>query len=141
MDEEGTSWHPGRRSRDPRRPDLGVETALGAGALPSVRYVRLRQDVIPADVSVFGEVVAVPHRMTPQPGAVSENLELGAVIKPLLRYVSWPRSANSASGRHRGQATAAVYSETFRSSALRPRSVQSPYAANNGLTTIHSPGR
>ncbi|GAB3448286.1 hypothetical protein GCM10027570_21670 [Streptomonospora sediminis] len=36
---------------------------------------------------------------------------------------------------------AAVYSETFRSSALRPRSVQSPYRANKGLTTIHSPRR
>lgn len=34
-----------------------------------------------------------------------------------------------------------VYSETFRSSALRPRSVQSPYRASSGLTSVHSPGR
>lgn len=39
------------------------------------------------------------------------------------------------------RATAAVYSKNFRSSALRPRSVQSPYRASSGLTTIHSPGR
>ncbi|MFE7764695.1 FG-GAP repeat protein [Streptomyces sp. NPDC057438] len=55
------------------------------------------------------------------------------------------RAFTRLSGRVRtpggARATAAGYSETLRSSALRTRSFQRPYRASSGLPMIHSPGR
>lgn len=115
----------GKRGRPRRRPDA----VLGDRGYDHDKYRRL--------VWVLGVKPLIARRGTEHGSGL--GTQRGVVERAFAHLSS--AGVGSRTTVCDADAPAATYSETFRSPALRPRSVQSPYRASSGLATIHSPGR